>query len=150
MRRVTLFVTLFLAVSCAAAQAADGSIGIVKFATGDTVIERDGARSALVAGASLMRHDVVETGADGKLGITFKDNTRVSLGPNSRFAMKEFVYKPAEEEYSFVTRLARGTMFFISGVIAKLSPESVSIETPTASIGVRGTRFLVRVGDVGG
>ena len=85
MRRVTLFVTLFLAVSCAAAQAADGSIGIVKFATGDTVIERDGARSALVAGASLMRHDVVETGADGKLGITFKDNTRVSLGPNSRF-----------------------------------------------------------------
>ena len=149
MHRMIFFITLFIAYSCGMAVADDGSIGIVKLARGDTVVERGGERMAIVAGASLMRQDIVETGADGTLGITFKDNTRVSLGPNSRFAMNEFVYKPAEEEYSFVTRLARGTMFFISGVIAKLAPESVSIETPTASIGVRGTRFLVRVSGEG-
>jgi hypothetical protein len=136
---------LCLAISANSAVAAGDAIGVVKIARGDTIVERAGERSAIVSGDSVYVDDMVETGEDGTLGITFKDNTRVSLGPNSQLAVNEFVYAPAEEEYSFVTRLTRGTLFFISGVIAKLAPETVSIETPSASIGVRGTRFLVRV-----
>jgi hypothetical protein len=87
------------------------------------------------------------TGADGSLGITFKDNTRLSLGNNTRLTMDAYVYAPAEENYSFVARLGRGTMFFTSGVIATVAPDEVAIETPSATIGVRGTRFLVSVGE---
>ena len=57
----------------------------------------------------------------------------------------KFVFSPAEQHYGFVLRLIAGTMQYLSGLTAKLSPDSMKIETPTATIGVRGTRFLERV-----
>jgi hypothetical protein len=54
------------------------------------------------------------------------------------------VFAPARQHYGFVLRLIAGTMEYLSGLTAKLSPDSMQIETPTATIGVRGTRFVVR------
>jgi hypothetical protein len=144
-----IVMALLMSFQSVSARAADDAIGIVKVATGETVVERGGETGAIVAGDSVFRHDALSTGEGSSLGVTFKDNTRVSLGPNSTYAVTEFTFEPAEEEYSFLTRLTRGTLLYVSGVIAKLAPETVAIETPTASIGVRGTRFLVRVGGEG-
>jgi len=77
--------------------------------------------------------------------VTLKDSTRLSLGPKSRFALKEFTFHPQKEEYSFVSEIMRGSLLYISGVMAKLSPESVSIKTPTSTVGIRGTRLIIRI-----
>lgn len=129
-----------------AAWAADpASIGTIKSVSGDARIARAGQDIKAEAGAALQQQDVLKTGADGALGVTFRDNSTVSLGPNSDLAVETFVFEPAAKKYGFVSRMTRGTALFVSGAMAKLSPESVSIATPTSTIGVRGTKFLVEV-----
>jgi hypothetical protein len=88
--------------------------------------------------------DTLQTGWNGSLGVTFKDNTRISLGPSSRVTIPHFAFEPAADQYGFVLRLISGTMQYLSGLTAKLSPDSMKIETPTATVAVRGTRFLAR------
>ena len=129
-----------------AAWAADPApIGTVKSVSGDARIARAGQEIKAEAGAALQQQDVLKTGADGALGVTFRDNSTVSLGPNSDLAVETFVFEPAEKKFGFVSRMTRGTALFVSGAMAKLAPESVSVATPTSTIGVRGTKFLVEV-----
>jgi hypothetical protein len=78
------------------------------------------------------------------MGVTFKDNTRISLGPSTRVIIPKFVFSPSEQHYGFVLRLIAGSLQYLSGLTAKLSPDSMKIETPTATVGVRGTRLLAR------
>ena len=77
--------------------------------------------------------------------ITLKDDTRVSLGPSSEVRLDRFVYAPAEGQLGFVLRIVRGVAAYVSGRIAKLSPDSIRLETPTAIVGVRGTTLALRV-----
>jgi hypothetical protein len=77
--------------------------------------------------------------------VILKDDTSLSLGPNSVVVVDQFLFAPAEGKLSLVTRMVQGTAVYISGIIAKLSPQSVRLETPNATIGTRGTRFLVKV-----
>jgi len=69
----------------------------------------------------------------------------ISLGPNSRLELKEFVFKPAIRQFSMVNRLAKGVASFVSGKMTKLSPEAVVLETPQSVIGVRGTTYNIKV-----
>ena len=79
------------------------------------------------------------------MGIIFKDNTVMSLGNNSEITVDEYLYAPTKEQLGLVASVTKGSLHYISGVIAKLKPEAVSIKTNLATIGVRGTRFVVRV-----
>ena len=105
-----------------------------------------GARTALEVGTSVASGDSIETGADGSVGITFRDETRISIGPDSQVTIDEFLFAPEEDELSFAARVARGTMLYVSGAIARLAPERVTVATPEGTVGIRGTTFLVRVG----
>jgi hypothetical protein len=126
------------------ARAEEPPVGFVKTLSGTaTVIHGAIATTAAVA-MPVYENDRIETGGDGELGITFRDNTRIALGPNSRIELKRFVFKPAAEEYGFIMSLAYGTLEYISGLTAKLAPDAMSIETPAFTVGARGTRFLVR------
>ncbi len=147
MRSLTGFLAiLLLAMAAGPAAAQEGDIiGYVKTASGEVSIERGGTPTPAEAGAPLHRSDVLRTGPDGTLGITLKDSTRLSLGGGSELTLQEFEFVPSENQLGFVARLARGSLLYISGVIAKLSADAVSVETPVATIAVRGTRFLVRV-----
>lgn len=141
-----LFLALCLVGSAFAAHAADPApIGAVKSVSGDVRIARGGQEIKAESGASLQQQDVLKTGADGALGVTFRDNSTVSLGPNTELAVESFVFEPAEKKFGFASRMTRGTAMFVSGALAKMAPESVSVSTPTSTIGVRGTRFLVEV-----
>jgi hypothetical protein len=102
-------------------------------------------RVPAAVGTPVHQDDVIETGADGSVGVTFKDNTTMSIGPDTKLAVDEFVYAPEQEKYGFRTRMVQGTLFYVSGTIAKLAPEAVSVATPVGTIGIRGTRFLVKV-----
>ena len=147
MRSLTCFLAMLLLAMAAGPAAAqeDDVIGYVKTVSGEASIQRDDARARAEAGAPVYRGDVLRTGPDGALGVTLKDSTRLSLGGGSELTLQEFAFVPSENELGFVARLARGSLLYISGVIAKLSADAVSVETPVATIAVRGTRFLVRV-----
>ena len=123
---------------------ADG-IGIFRNVKGEAFVVRDGDRSKAVVGAAVRRKDIIETAADGAVGITFNDNTVFSTGPNSRVSMEEFTFNPVTLKGSFLAKLGRGTLSVVSGDIARGSPSAMKIKTPSAILGVRGTRFLVRV-----
>jgi hypothetical protein len=126
-------------------QAADSTAGYVKTVKGTASIIRQGKTVPAVAGARVFKEDTLRTGPDGSLGITFLDDTVMSLGASTEIALKDFEFSPAEGRLSMVIRMLRGTAVYLSGIIAKLAPKAVRFETPKANIGVRGTRFAVKV-----
>ena len=131
--------------SLAAAQGAFAQeVALVKVVDGTAFALRGNDRSELDVGAPIFVQDVVETEA-GSVGLTFKDGSRISIGPYSRVKFTEFEFMPTEDRMSFLIDLFRGTMLYVSGVIAKLSPDSVQVRTPVATVAVRGTRFLAEV-----
>jgi hypothetical protein len=93
----------------------------------------------------IQQGDTIKTGSSGSVGLIFDDDTAVSLGPNSELAVESFQFKPAEQKLSFFARLFKGTFCFVTGQIAKLAPDKVKFETPEATLGVRGTKFLVKI-----
>ncbi len=125
--------------------AQDSRVALVKVLEGSAFAIQSGERQELRVGQQIFRQDVVET-ASGTVGLTFRDGSRISIGPNSRIVFKEFQYSPNEGKFAFLISIVKGTMQYISGVIAKLAPGSVKIETPVATVAVRGTRLLIKVG----
>ena len=93
-------------------------------------------------------NDSVRTAA-GKVGITFEDQTRVQVNENSRLVIDDFVYDPKSKAGKLGVKVALGTVRYASGQIAKNSPQNVAVNTPTATISVRGTDFTATVDEVG-
>jgi hypothetical protein len=129
----------------AAAFAAEDSLGNVKTISGKVSILRNNIAITPAVGETIFLNDILRTGPDSSIGVVFKDDTLVSLGPDSRLAITKFLFSPAENKLSLVVRMFKGTLVYLSGIIAKLSPDAVRVETPVASIGVRGTKFAVKV-----
>jgi len=93
--------------------------------------------------------DAVRTAA-GKVGITFADDTRVQVNENSRLVIDDFVYDPKSSKGGkLAVNVAAGTVRYASGQIAKNSPQNVALNTPTATVGVRGTDFTATVDELG-
>ncbi|WP_413042691.1 FecR domain-containing protein [Pseudomonas sp. YJ42] len=121
-------------------------IGYIMKVQGEATVTSRGQTIDAALGQAVILGAVLRTGAQGSMGVTLSDNTVLSFGPNSEFAVDEYAFEPAREELRLSARITRGTLNFISGVIAKLRPEAVELKTPTGTIGVRGTHFLVKVG----
>lgn len=140
-----------LAVLCIAAIGAPGfaaaAIGKVKTLNGAATIIRGEETIMAQLGTEIEQGDVIETAGDGSIGILMNDDTALSLGPNSRITLDEYVYDPNTRGGSFLSKLWRGTLSFVSGRLGKESPENVRVETPLATIGIRGTEFFVSVDD---
>ena len=135
-----------MAVAVAAAfPALAADVGLVKVSKGSVQIERNGAKVAAPVGAAVMASDVIMTGADGSAGITFTDNSLVSVGPNSVFAIDKYRFDSTTHAGEFEGSLRKGRLAAISGKMVKQSPESMKIRTPSAIMGVRGTEFVVQV-----
>jgi hypothetical protein len=141
-RRLSVVVVLLAGASQASAQ---DVVGRVKSAEGAVFIVRQNAPVPAQAGQPLYQSDTVRTGADGRMGVTLKDETRVSLGPNTEVRIDQFLYSPGQGSLRLVLNIARGLVAYVSGRIAKLSPDAVRLETPSAILGVRGTRMVIRV-----
>ena len=119
--------------------------GRIKLVSGSAFVVRGGNAIPATAGQELMQADSLRTGEDGRIGVTLKDDTRVSLGPDSEVKLEHFVYKPAEGNLALALKLVRGAMAYVSGRIAKLAPDAIRLETPAAIVGVRGTTLAIRV-----
>ena len=141
MRKILILVAaLGLALS---ANAAD--IGTIKVAKGSVEIQRGASKLPAQVGVGLQTSDVVITGADGSAGITFTDNSLVSVGPNSVFAIDKYSFDSTTHAGEFEGNLKQGRLAAVSGKMVKQSPESMKIRTPSAIMGVRGTEFVVQV-----
>jgi hypothetical protein len=134
---------LATATSVHAQQAA--AAGRVKVTTGEAFIVRAGKTLPAKPGQTVFASDSLRTGADGTIGVTLKDATRLSLGPASEVRVERFVYAPESGGLAMVIKFVRGAAAYVSGRIAKLAPDSIRLETPAAIVGVRGTTLAIRV-----
>ena len=142
MKRALLVTLSLLAMT---AQPAWADIGRVKKSAGIASIERKGAKINPATGTTLLPGDVLVTGQGGQIAITFADNTRFSVGPNSRVAVDKFDFDRTTRSGEFETRVERGSLGVVSGQIAKSRRDAMKVRTPTSLLGVRGTRFIINV-----
>lgn len=129
----------------AAGLASADDIGQMKVASGTVLIERGAQRILAVPGSRVQQADVIRTGIDGSVGITFVDNTMMSAGPNSVLSLDRFAFNSTTHEGRFETSMRNGTLSVVSGKIAKQSPDAMTVKTPATILGVRGTEFFVQV-----
>ena len=141
---VALCIALF-ALVLGSAEAAPPTVGFVKVVNGAATVARGDQTLPARPGLALEEGDVLRTGADGQLGVVLRDDTRVSLGPDTEIRIDRFVFAPAQGQLGLVLKMARGVAAYVSGKIAQLSPDAVRVETPVATIGVRGTQFVAKV-----
>jgi hypothetical protein len=136
-------VATVLAALCLANLAAAAEIGQIKTVKGRVTIEREGRTLPGTVGTRLQSADVVKTGADSAVGITMDDDSLLSAGPGSVLSLDRYAFEPTTGQGRFDASLNRGTLAVISGRIAKGSPDAMTVRTPTAILGVRGTEFVV-------
>ena len=127
------------------AWADDEPVGYVKTLTGNATITTGSNKVKAAVGTGVFQGSQIQTEAGSSMGVTFKDITIMSFGPDTRLTVDEYVYNPGQGKVKFGSKLAKGTLNYVSGAIAKISPESVAVKTPTGTIGVRGTQFVVKV-----
>ncbi len=142
--RICAVVALAALVAAPAFAQQPAAAGRIKVASGSVFIVRGGTAVPAQAGEVVYEADSLRTGTDGRVGITLKDDTRVSLGPSSEVRVDRFAYAPAEGQLALVLKMVRGVAAYVSGRIAKLAPDAIQLETPAAIVGVRGTTLAMR------
>lgn len=147
MRRFTVSALLTVLLGLSSVSAEQVLAGKVKKISGTVVVLRGDRTQTLRVGDPVFQNDLMQTGAVGAVGIIFEDNTILSLGPKSRLAIDGYAFAPEQGKLSLLLRLLRGTASYLSGIIGKQAPEAVKFQTPDATIGIRGTKFLVKVGN---
>jgi len=148
MRRAGLLNTIIAIVGvCAAVEAWAADSGMVKNLQGEVRVERDGKSSALHVGDGLREADRVVVGPAGSVGIALRDETLISLGPNAALVIDGFAFDAKTNQGRVETSILRGSMRYVTGLIGRWNPKSIRVATPTATIGIRGTDFIVEVGD---
>jgi hypothetical protein len=139
-----LLATLALGFTTPAAAAEIGQIKVVK---GQVSVERNGQVYPGSVGMRVETSDTLKTGSDGSVGVTMKDDSLLSAGPNSILSLDRYDFDPVTNNGRFDAQLKKGSLAVISGRIAKQAPDAMTIRTPSAILGVRGTEFVVSVSD---
>ena len=111
-------------------------------------IQRQNSTLTGSKGTGVEMNDAIKT-ARGKVGITFEDDTKVQINENSRLVIDDFVYDPKSKSGKLGAKIALGTVRYASGQIAKNSPQNVALNTPAATVAVRGTDFAATVDELG-
>ena len=127
------------------ASPAFAEIARVKQSSGAAVVQRGTQQLRPSPGLQLLAGDRLVTGKDGRMSLTFVDNTRFAVGPNSQISVNEFQYDRTRQKGSFVTQVDRGSLAVSSGKIAKSDRDAMKVRTPNTLLGVRGTKFIVEV-----
>lgn len=146
LQKTLLFIVLIAIGSPTWAADAD-AIGQVKKITGNVRVFRGVLERPLELGEWVKQSDTILTGIDGSVGLTFIDNSRFSTGPNTTLVLQRFRFNPTTHDGEFLTRLRKGTLAVSSGQIARRSSKQMRVFTPASVLGVRGTRFLVKVAE---
>jgi hypothetical protein len=124
---------------------AETLVGKVKGTRGLVSIVRDGKTAPAFPGDHIYQSDTIITGSNGAIGILMQDNTLISMGPISRVRMEKFLFKPSKNEYAMKLRMMEGTFVYQSGLLGKLAPHAVQLDTPVGRISMlKGTDFKAK------
>ncbi len=142
LRAVSIVFPLLVGAGMACAEPA----GMVKTVKGLATIERNGQKIPAVVGVSVESGDRILTGVDASIGISLRDNTLLSAGPNATLILSKFAFNAGTHEGALDGQVKRGTLSVISGKIAKANPDAVAFSAPGITLGVRGTEFIIDAG----
>lgn len=145
MKRSWILALVFLLLFFSQGAAQTDHSGIIKTVSGTVDILRSGTRFQARPSIYLKDKDILITGHMGYAGLLFKDGTAITIGPRTEFEIKTYIFEPQDHAYFFSFFMQKGSMIYNSGKIGKLSPQSVRLETPKATVGIRGTRFIVDI-----
>lgn len=134
MKKLILLSLLILFASVGLVQGAEQHIGKVKGTKGLVSIIRAGKNIPAFPHMKLYINDTIMTGSNGAVGVLLEDNTLLSMGPMSRLAMDKFEFKPSENKYAMKLRMQQGTFVYLSGLLGKLAPLAVELNTPVGTI----------------
>jgi hypothetical protein len=145
--------TLALSSACAIAQssppAAVQPAGTLKNVSGDVrVVGTDYEERKVQPGDFIAPSERIVTGPDSNASLVLRDGTVMSLGARTNVDFRKFVFDAQTQQGSLVVSLVRGSFRMITGLIGKADPRAIAISTPTASLGIRGTDFIVTVDEV--
>jgi hypothetical protein len=135
--------SVLVAAACLTTLATAAEIGQIKTSKGRVEVTRAGQTLPGSVGTRLQTSDTVTTGADGSVGITMNDDSLLSAGPNTVLSLDRYDFDPTTNQGRFNATLNKGTLAVISGRLAKQTPGAMTIQTPAAVLGVRGTEFVV-------
>jgi hypothetical protein len=141
----TQYLLLSLLVLFSPFSSAADRIGLVKTFEPVATAIRQGADIKLEVGSEIFEGDTIVTDSNGAVGIIFTDGAVLTLGPSGKLIVEDFLFKPAEHHVSFLSRIVKGSVVFVSGAIGRISPDAVQFKTPTATLGLRGTKILIEV-----
>lgn len=149
MRLPTFKYVLILTCGCVAlAQAgAEEAAGVVKTIKGTVQIEHAGSSASAAIGSDVFSSDRVVTGPESSVGITLRDTTQLSAGANTILELNQFAFDATTHDGVLNATVKHGSLSVISGKLAKARPDAVRFSTPTTTLGVRGTEFIIEVGD---
>lgn len=129
------------------ADTAADAIGHIQTLQGQAFILRAGTTLPATTGAELRKNDLVRTGKPAAVGIVLTDDTTISLGSNSELSLDDYSFDPKQGKFALALRMVKGTFSYITGQIVKLAPDAAKVQTPDATIAVRGTKLLVEIKD---
>jgi len=119
--------------------------GIVKSVRGTVqLLGTDGTARPARAGDAVAPIDRIVTDADSAASLVLRDGTTMVVGPSSRLDLKQFHFDSTTRDGGLLVSLLRGSLRMVTGLIGKTQPDAVRIETQTATIGIRGTDFIVQ------
>lgn len=121
--------------------------GTIKTLRGSVFVVRAGQSSVAELGMPIQARDTVRTGADGSVGITLRDQTLLTAGPNATVELRQFQFDSTTQGGAIDAHVRRGSLAVVSGAVARTSPQSVRFSTPAMTLGVRGTEFIIDAGD---
>lgn len=145
MKNLIKIVLIFMVGCCATAFAQDGKVAFFKKVSGDVLIKRGETIIATAEGDSIFKSDVLITNAGGSAGIVFEDGTTIAVDQNTECNIRDYIFEPEKNAYAFDLYLKKGKAIYNSGRIGKLAPDKISLETPNAIVGTRGTHFIIQV-----
>lgn len=123
-----------------------GAIGEVVYMVGTVTAEQaDGTIRKLDLKNQVIPKDVITTGIRSSVEIVFKDDSVFSQGSNARVAMDEFVYTGKKSASKLLFKMGKGTFRYVTGQIVKQNPDGFALETPTTTIGIRGTEVFATI-----
>jgi hypothetical protein len=124
---------------------ASGRIGLVKTYSPAATVIRQGNEFNIEMGSKIFEGDTITTESDGTVGIVFSDGSVLTLGPNGKVIVDTFMFNLAENKFSFLSQVLKGTVVFLSGAIGKISPGFIQFKTPDTTLGLRGTKIVIEV-----
>ena len=143
--RVIYYVIFTISLSYSSAFAESDFIGTIKAVQGKVFIQVGSTIFDAKLNDKLYEGYIIETEDDSSIGLVFIDGTQLSIGPDSQVIINRYLFSPKQKNYLFDVMIQNGSAIYSSGKLGELSPESIKVQTPEATIGVRGTKFLVEV-----